>query len=52
MEKSDYAKEQLAKLDAVLDEYESSLGLPAFSDNFHDDTAKNICRCLEIKLKN
>ena len=40
MEKSDYAKEQLAKLDAVLDEYESSLGLPAFSDNFHDDTAK------------
>ena len=40
MEKSDYAKEQLAKLDTVLDEYESSLGLPAFSDNFHDDTAK------------
>jgi len=40
MEKSDYAKEQLTKLDAVLDEYESSLGLPAFSDNFHDDTAK------------
>jgi len=36
----DYAKEQLDKLDKVLDEYESSLGLPVFSHEFHDNTAK------------
>ena len=35
-----FAKEQLDKLDSVLDEYESSLGLPKFSYEFHDDTAK------------
>ena len=40
MEKQDIARERLAKLDSVLDEYESSLGLPSFNDNFHDDTAK------------
>ena len=35
-----FAKEQLDKIDTVLDEYESSLGLPKFNDDFHDDTAK------------
>jgi len=40
MEQPDYAKEQLTKLDTVLDEYELSLGLPKFIDGFHDDTAK------------
>ena len=40
MDKTDYAKEQLAKIDTVLDEYELSLGLPKFIDGFHDDTAK------------
>jgi len=40
MDKPDYAKEQLAKIDTVLDEYELSLGLPKFIDGFHDDTAK------------
>ena len=35
-----YAKEQLDKIDSVLDEYESSLGLPKFNNDFHDDTAK------------
>ena len=35
-----FAKEQLDKLDNVLDEYESSLGLPKFSNEFHDNTAK------------
>ena len=41
MENQDIARERLAKLDSVLDEYESSLGLPSFTDSFHDDTAKN-----------
>ena len=36
----DLAKQQLDKIDNVLDEYESSLGLPKFSNEFHDDTAK------------
>ena len=40
MDNQDIARERLAKLDSVLDEYESSLGLPSFNDNFHDDTAK------------
>jgi len=35
-----FAKEQLDKLDSVLDEYEYSLGLPKFNHEFHDDTAK------------
>ena len=35
-----FAKEQLDKIDSVLDQYECSLGLPKFNDNFYDDTAK------------
>lgn len=34
------AKEQLEKLDTILDEYEASLGIPKFCDDFHDDSAK------------
>ena len=41
MDKSDYAKEQLVKIDTILDEYESSLGLPKFNPEFHDNTAQN-----------
>ena len=40
MDKPDFAKEQLAKIDTVLDEYETSLGLPKFSADFHDDSVK------------
>ena len=40
MEKQDLARERLEKLDNVLDEYESSLGLPQFHNDFHDDSAK------------
>ena len=40
MDKPDFAKEQLAKIDAVLDEYETSLGLPTFHADFHDISAK------------
>ena len=40
MDKPDFAKEQLAKIDTVLDEYETSLGLPKFNADFHDDAAK------------
>tara|TARA_Y100000310_G_scaffold331052_1_gene403932 strand:+ start:16 stop:504 length:489 start_codon:yes stop_codon:yes gene_type:complete len=41
MENKNSAKEQLEKLDSVLDEYESSLGIPVFNSDFYDDTAKN-----------
>ena len=34
------ATEQLEKLDSILDEYEASLGIPKFSSDFHDDSAK------------
>lgn len=40
MDKQDFAKEQLAKIDTVLDEYETSLGLPKFNVDFHDSSAK------------
>tara|TARA_B100000809_G_scaffold43298_1_gene37592 strand:+ start:743 stop:1231 length:489 start_codon:yes stop_codon:yes gene_type:complete len=40
MDKQDFAKEQLDKIDAVLDEYETSLGLPKFNADFHDNSAK------------
>lgn len=41
MDEAHSAKEQLEKIDAVLDEYEASLGIPAFTNTFHDDSAKN-----------
>ena len=37
----DRAREQLEKVDSILDEYEASLGIPKFRDDFHDDTAKS-----------
>ena len=52
MEKSDYAKEQLAKLDAVLDEYELSLGLPTFNEGFHEDTAKHYLQLSRNQIEN
>ena len=36
MEKPSVATEQLVKLDSILDEYESSIGLPLYSADFHD----------------
>tara|TARA_R110000824_G_scaffold282601_13_gene470903 strand:- start:92 stop:580 length:489 start_codon:yes stop_codon:yes gene_type:complete len=41
MESKNSAKEQLEKLDSVLDEYELSLGIPKFNSDFYDDTAKD-----------
>ena len=40
MEAKNTASDQLKKLDSVLDEYEKSLGIPEFADEFHDDSAK------------
>ena len=40
MDDSNTAKDRLSKLDSVLDEYESSLGIPAFVNDFHDESAK------------
>ena len=40
MDDSNTAKDRLNKLDSVLDEYESSLGIPAFVNDFHDESAK------------
>ena len=40
MERPDLAKQQLEQVDKVLDEYESSLGLPVFESEFHDQSAK------------
>lgn len=40
MDDSNTAKDRLSKLDSVLDEYESSLGIPTFTNDFHDDSAK------------
>ena len=40
MEAKNTASDQLKKLDSVLDEYERSLGVPEFNDEFHDDSAK------------
>lgn len=40
MEKKDLAKQQLEDIDKVLDGYESSLGLPVFEGEFHDNDAK------------
>jgi hypothetical protein len=40
MEAKNTASEQLTRIDGVLDEYEQSLGIPPFADEFHDDSAK------------
>lgn len=40
MDDSNTAKDRLNKLDSVLDEYESSLGIPAFVNDFHDESVK------------
>lgn len=41
MATEDQAKERLETIDKVLDEYESSLGLPSYNQDFHDPTVKN-----------
>jgi len=40
MDDSNTAKDRLNKLDSILDEYESSLGIPVFVNDFHDESAK------------
>jgi len=40
MEAKNTASDQLNKLDHVLDEYERSLGIAEFVDEFHDNSAK------------
>tara|TARA_R110002020_G_scaffold95727_2_gene229471 strand:- start:1841 stop:2329 length:489 start_codon:yes stop_codon:yes gene_type:complete len=40
MEAKNTASEQLKKLDSILDEYERSLGISEFADQFQDDSAK------------
>ena len=35
----DFAKQQLEKIDSVLDEYESSLGLSKFQEDLYDGMA-------------
>ena len=36
MEKPNTATEQLVRLDSILDEYESSIGLPSYAADFHE----------------
>ena len=40
MATKDQAKERLDEIDRILDEYENSLGLPAYSGDFGDQTVK------------
>jgi len=40
MEIQDLAKEQLDKLDSVLDEYERGMGLPLYSSESQDESIK------------
>ena len=40
MEAANTAKERLGQIDSVLDEYESNLGLPSYSGDFHDQSVK------------
>ena len=51
MEKPDYASERLEKVDAVLDEYEESVGLPKFSPSFHDDSAKKYIQLSRTQIE-
>ena len=51
MEKPDYASERLEKVDAVLDEYEESVGLPKFSPSFHDDSAKKYLQLSRTQIE-
>ena len=44
MEKQDLAKQQLEKLDSILDEYECSLGISMFSDQPDEESAKKYLR--------
>ena len=41
MEAANTAKERLAQIDSVLDEYESNLGLASYSGDFHDQSVKH-----------
>ena len=51
MEKADYASERLEKVDAVLDDYEESVGLPKFSPSFHDDSAKKYLQLSRTQIE-
>jgi hypothetical protein len=51
MEAKNTASDQLKKLDSVLDEYERSLGIPDFTDEFHDDSAKKYMSLSRVQIE-
>ena len=51
MEAKNTASDQLKKLDSVLDEYERSLGVPDFNDEFHDDSAKRYMALSRVQIE-
>jgi len=51
MEAKDTASDQLKKLDSILDEYERSLGVPDFPDEFHDDSAKKYMTLSRLQIE-
>ena len=42
MENTNTPTERLGKLDEILDQYESNLGLSAYSNNFHDNSVHEL----------
>jgi hypothetical protein len=51
MEAKNTASDQLKKLDSVLDEYERSLGIPDFTDEFHDNSAKKYMSLSRVQIE-
>ena len=51
MEKKDLAKQQLEQVDSVLDEYESSLGLPVFDSEFYDSGVKKYMQLSRTQIE-
>ena len=51
MEAKNTASDQLKKLDSVLDEYERSLGIPDFADEFHDNSAKKYMSLSRVQIE-
>lgn len=51
MEAKNTASEQLKKLDSILDEYERSLGISEFADQFQDDSAKKYMSLSRLQIE-
>lgn len=51
MEKKDLAKQQLEQVDSVLDEYESSLGLPVFDSESYDNDVKKYMQLSRTQIE-